>query len=67
MQIYEYHCSKCDLVYERVQRELIDFDMCDCGELAKRVLSVLILKTSKKSPNKPPLPSLGYSELICGE
>ncbi|MFA5259198.1 MAG: FmdB family zinc ribbon protein [Candidatus Pacearchaeota archaeon] len=66
MPIYEYQCPKCG-IYERIQRELKDNDTCDCGGLAERIMSVPAVKTSKKSPNKPPLPSLGYSELICGE
>ena len=64
MPIYEYQCG-CGRRYERIQRGLVDEDRCDCGGLAKRVLSVPGVKTSKKSPDKPPLPSLGYYELIC--
>jgi predicted nucleic acid-binding Zn ribbon protein len=66
MPIYEYQCV-CGRIYERIQRELIYTDKCDCGGLAKRVLSVSSVKTSKKSPDKPLLPSQGYSELTCGE
>lgn len=69
MPIYEYQCTKCG-VYERIQRELRDRDKCDCGGLAKRIISVPAVKTSRKSPAKElgPAPLFeGYSELMCGE
>ena len=73
MPIYDYECQVpwCATIFERFYRQgekISEVVRCpDCGVEAERIFSVPNIKTSKKSPDAPLGPSLGYSELLCRE
>jgi putative FmdB family regulatory protein len=58
MPLYEYHCGNCNRHYEKIQSANAPRSLrCDdCGELAKRVLSVIakpVSSSSSDSSEKP--------------